>query len=219
MVIILSIDLMEKYITLVFDDGPNDFLTKMVDKIKSYGFTAAFAIIGKKVNDDTKEALKYAIDNGFELVSHGQNHINLTLENTTKEDMIYELTEPIKNVKKYLGYNIKLARLPFISYNDAVLETSKELELPLLGSGMGGGRDWADDTTVKIIVDAIMRSANDGAIACLHVREKTLAALDEVLPELKKQGYILTTPQELFAIKGIKNIPLGINIDNANDFI
>lgn len=208
---------MKKYATLVFDDGPNEYLTKMVDKIESFGFTAAFAIIGRKINDDSEEVLKYAIDHGFELVTHGQTHIDL--QKLTKEEMIYELNEPIKNVENRLGYKIKMARLPYIAYNDVVLETATELGLPLLGSGMGGGRDWADDTTVEIITNAILKSAKDGAIACLHVTEKTLVSLDEALPKLKEQGFVFTTPSELFKIKSIKNIPLGINIDNVNDFL
>jgi len=208
---------MEKYVTLVFDDGPNDLLVKMVDKIETYGFKAAFAIIGKKINDETQKSLKYAIDKGFELVSHGQNHLHL--ERLEEKEVIYELTEPIKEVEKRLGYKITLARLPFLSYNNNVFEISKQLGLGLLGMGMEGGRDWSDETTPEIISEAVVRTATDGGVACLHVRLNTLKALDVILPELKNQDFILVTPSELLKIKGIENVPLGINIDNISDFI
>ena len=206
---------MSKYMALVFDDGPRYPFIEMVDKFISYDFKAAFAIIGNKINDETERMLKYAIDNGFELVSHGQNHISLsTLKN--KQEILDELTLPIKEVEKRLDYKIKSARLPFISYNDDVLQIAETLKIPLFGSGCGGGRDWANDTTPEIIANAILSTACDGAIGCLHVTEMTLKALDVVLPELKNRGYVLTTPKELFRIKGINNIPLGINIDNVN---
>lgn len=209
---------MSKYMTFVFDDGPNELLYVMVDKFKSYGFKAAFAIIGHSVNDETEDMLKYAVCNGFELVSHSYSHIHLEkLEK--RQEIIYELTEPIREVEKRIGYKITMARLPFISYNDEVLEITERLKLPLLGCGLDGGRDWANDTTPEIIAKAILSTACDGGVACLHVRKMTLEALDVILPELKKRGYVLTTPKELFEIKGIKNIPLGVNIDNVNDFL
>lgn len=206
---------MSKYMTLIFDDGPKYPLCEIVDKFNDYGFKAAFAIVGKQINDETEKMLKYAIDNGFELVSHGQNHISLSpLKN--KQQILDELLLPIKEVEKRLDYKITSARLPFLAYNDDVLQMAETLKLPLFGSGCGGGRDWAEDTTPEIIANATLSSACDGAIGCLHVTEKTLKALDLVLPELKNRGYILTTPKELFKIKGINNIPLGFNIDNIN---
>lgn len=208
---------MEKYVTLVFDDGPNDLLVKMVDKIETYGFKAAFAIIGKKINDETQKSLKYAIDKGFELVSHGQNHLHLN--KLEEKEIIYELTEPIKEVEKRLNYKITLARLPFLAFNNEVFEITKKLRLGLLGMGLEGGRDWADDTTPEIVAEAVVRTATDGGVACLHVKENTLKALDVILPELKNKGFVLVTPSELLKIKNVKNTPLGVNIDNINDFV
>lgn len=208
---------MKKYVTFVFDDGPNDLLESVVDKIASYGYKAGFAIIGRKINDETQKSLKYAIDNGFELVCHGQNHIHL--EELNEDEMLYELTEPIKEIEKRLGYKITTARLPFLTCNDKVLEVARNLGLPLLGMGIDGGNDWTKDATPERISKAVLRTLCDGGIACLHVKEQTLIALDEILSELEKRDYILTTPKELFDIKGIKNIPLGMNIGNVNNIV
>lgn len=207
-----------KVITLVFDDGPCEPLCEIVDKLKEYGFRGGFAVIGKKINDETEGMLRYAIENGFQLVSHSQTHAHLE-ECPNKEEIASELTGPIREVQKRLGVTITMARLPFISYNHAVLETADEWLLPLLGSGMDGGRDWANDTTPEIIANAVLNSVRDGAVGCLHVMEKTLAALDMMLPRLQNEGYQIVTPQELFERKGIQKIPRGVNIDNVNDFI
>ena len=208
----------EKYVSFVFDDGPNELIYDMVDKISAYGFKASFAIMGRKINDETEKQLQYAIDNGFELVSHGWEHVHLSKLNT-REEMIDEIYRPIEEVKRRLGYEIKYARLPFIAYNDTVLEVMTELKLPLLGQGIDGGGDWSRESKVEDITNAILNSVSDGAIACLHVLPNTSKALDIVLPELKKKGYILVTAEELFKIKNVKNIPLGININNANQII
>lgn len=208
----------EKYVSFVFDDGPNELIYDMVDKISAYGFKASFAIMGRKINDKTEKQLQYAIDNGFELVSHGWEHVKLS-ELNSREEMVDEIYRPIEEVKRRLGYEIKYARLPFIAYNDLVMKTMTELNLPLLGQGIDSGNDWSHETTSDRVANAILNSVSDGAVACLHVLENTSKALDIVLPELKKKGYILVTAEELFKIKNVKNIPLGININNANQII
>ena len=75
----------QKFMSFVFDDGPKEPMREMVDKIASFGWSASFAIVGKKINDETEKQLRYAIDRKFELVSHGWNHIDLSTLNSKKE--------------------------------------------------------------------------------------------------------------------------------------
>ena len=204
----------KKYMTIVFDDGPKKPMREMIDKFIKYGFKAGFAIMGERIDDSTESILKYAIDNGFQLSCHSQTHPRLE-QLESKAEIRAELLEPIKEVEKRLNYKMTMARLPYITYNDTVLEVTKELGLTLLGHGIDGGSDWDPASTPQIISDAVLSTACDGAIACLHVTDNTNIALDTILPELKNRGYELVTPEELFKIKN-KEIPLGININNVN---
>lgn len=205
-----------KYLTIVFDDGPLPFMCEMVDLFNQYGFKAGFAVMGARINDDTEYMLRYAIDNGFQLVGHSQTHPRL--ETLTKEQVIDEMTVPVNDIKNRLGYDMKnVARLPNLCRDDAVLQICKELKLILLGHGMQCGRDWTPDATAEIIAKETLETACDGAVACMHVREHTYKALVTILPELKKRGYQLVNPDELFKIKGKTNIPFGVHIHNVND--
>ena len=206
-----------KYLSLVFDDGPSYPMCEIIDKIKDYGWSAGFAIIGCKINSETIDIIKYAINNGFQVVSHGQEHTHVEQLSSRKE-MIDELVLPIKTVEQETGYKITMARLPFLSANDEVLSVAKELKLPLLGHGIDGGNDWNGNVTSEQIIKALLSSVNDGAVGCLHVRENTCRALDIILPELKAQGYCLVTPEELILKKGITP-PLGVQIHNVNDYM
>lgn len=105
--------------------------------------------------------LSYAVDNGFQLVLHSQTHQHL--ERLSREEIRYELEAPVKEIKLRIGYDVTMARLPFISYNDDVLDVARELCLPLLGQGIDGGRDWANDVTAGSVADAILSSACGGA--------------------------------------------------------
>lgn len=205
-----------KYITIVFDDGPLPFMCEMVDLFNQYGFKAGFAVMGSRINDETEYMLKYAIDNGFQLVGHSHSHPRL--ETITKAEVIDEMTAPVADIKNRLGYDMKnVARLPNLCRDEDVLQTCKELNLILLGHGMKCGSDWLGDATPENIINETLETACDGAVACMHVREHTYEALKTILPELKKRGFNLVNPDDLFKIKGKTNIPIGVHIHNAND--
>lgn len=206
-----------KYLTLVFDDGPHYPICEIADKIKAFGWSAGFAVIGENIKEETIPMLRYVIDNGFQLVSHGQEHLHMETI-PTREGIEKELYLPIKTVKEKLNYEMTMTRLPFISENKAVLQVAKELNLPVLGWGINDGRDWDTSVSPETIIEAVVNSARDGAIGGLHVRENTCKALDVILPELKKKGFCLVTPEELFKLKGLTP-PVGVPIHNTYDFL
>lgn len=206
-----------KYLSLVFDDGPHSPICEMADKIKAFGWSAGFAIIGKIISEETLPMLKYVRDNGFQLVSHGQAHAHME-KLASKEEMIEEIYLPIKTVREKLNYEITMTRLPFLSENSTALQAAKELNLPVLGWGIHNGNDWDSSVSPDTIVEAVLGSVCDGAVGCLHVRNNTCKALDVILPELKKRDFCLVTPEELFKQKGITP-PVGVPIHNVNDFL
>ncbi len=209
---------MTKYITIAFDDGPREPLIQMVDKFKKFGMKAAFAVVGKNINDETEYMLKYAIDNGFQLISHSQSHCDLTkLEN--KEEIKRELLTPIEEVERRLGYKMTMARLPYNKGNDMVFEATKELGLPLMCSGINNGADWNPETTAEHITHCVLNTVSDGTIATMHVTKNTCLALEVILPTLSERGYKVVTPNELFEIHGITDIPLGENLNNIHTIL
>lgn len=206
-----------KLLSLVFDDGPSYPICEIAEKIKSFGWSAGFAVIGRKINHETLSMLKYVIDNGFQVVTHAQNHVHIE-KLSSREEMKYELSEPVKTVRQATGYEITMARLPFLSASEEVLSVAKELSLPLMGQGIDGGRDWDVTTPPGNIAKAVLGSVCEGAIGCLHVSVNTCSALDTILPELKARDFCLVTPEELFRRAGIP-APLGVQIHNINDFL
>lgn len=205
------------YITLVFDDGPHNPICEMADKIKAFGWSAGFAIIGQNIDEGTLPMLRYVIDNGFQLVSHGQQHLKVW-EIDTREEIVDEIYLPIKTVKDKLGYEMTMTRLPYLSDNKTALDVAKDLNLPVLSWGIQNASDWDTTVSPEAIAEAVLGSVCDGAIGCLHVRHNTCKALDIILPELKKRDYCLVTPEELFKIKGVTPPP-GVPIKNINDFL
>ena len=94
-----------KYISIVLDDGPLPFMCEIVDLFNQYNFKAGFAVMGERVTDDTQYMLKYAVDNGFQLVGH--SHTHRKLETLSDEEIIKEMTQPITDIKNRIGYDMK----------------------------------------------------------------------------------------------------------------
>ena len=206
----------KKYISIVLDDGPLPFMCEIIDLFKEYDFKAGFAIMGDRVTDDTEYMLKYAVDNGFQLVGH--SHTHRKLETLTDEEIIKEMTEPVTDIKNRIGYDMKnIARLPCHCPDERVLDVCRKLGLVLIGYGMHCGADWEPSATPERVIAQTLETVCDGAFACMHVREHTYIALKTILPELKNRGYELVTPDEFFKIKGITNPPVGVHIHNLNN--
>lgn len=206
-----------QYLTFVFDDGPYDPICRMADKIKRFGWSSAFAVIGRNISDETLPMLQYVIDNGFQVVSHGQQHVYME-ELPSKEAKAEEIFLPVKTMKEKLNYDVTMVRMPFLSEDSESLQVAKELHLPVLGWGIHNASDWDTSVAPETIAEAVLGSVCDGAVGCLHVRENTCKALDIILPELKNRDFCLVTPTELFAKKGITP-PLGVPIHNVNAFL
>ena len=199
----------KKYISIVFDDGPRQPMREMIDKFIEYGFKCGFAIVSNRFAFEDLSVLKHAIDNGFELCSHSHSHPRIT--ELDKETATKEMLTPISEVEKLFGYKIKTARLPYLFINENLSQISIENNLPLLGHGIAGAPDWDENTPSKLISDSI-QEAYDGAIIAYHVTNTTCNALNDMLSYLKINNFEVVTPSELFKIKNVKEIPLGVNI-------
>ena len=205
------------YLTLVFDDGPHEPICQIADKLRAYGWSAGFAVIGRNIGDETLPMLRYVIDNGFQLVSHGQAHTYME-DFPSREAKAQEIYTPVKTVKEKLGYEMTMVRMPYLSEDPESLQVAAELHLPVLSWGIHNASDWNEAVTPEAIAEAVLGSVADGAVGCLHVRWNTCKALDIILPELKKRDYCLVTPDDLFRQKDITP-PLGVPIRNVNDFL
>lgn len=195
-----------KYISIIFDDGPRFPMTEMIEKFIAKNHRCGFAIIGKNINDETEKTLKFALDNGFELCSHGQNHVGLP--DLEKGKIYTELFAPIKEIERRFGYKITTARAPYLWADDKVFEVCCEHNLPLLGQGITVAHDWEDTVSAEEISTSFIKNVYDGAVICLHVKPNTLKALDEIFDFLEAENYKILTPTDLFKVKNIEKIPL-----------
>ncbi|MCR4989749.1 MAG: polysaccharide deacetylase family protein [Lachnospiraceae bacterium] len=191
---------MSKLIALTFDDGPNtDTTLDVLEKLKKYDVVATFFLIADAINDRSAESVKKAIAMGCEIENHSKTHSYMDqLDEQTIKDEIKYTSEKIFEIT---GRMPEFFRPPYINVNETMVQA---IDLPFICGH--GGRDWEPDCPTDERASLILNAVSDGSIILLHDmsgNDKTVAALDIIIPELQKQGYEFVTVSQIFIRKGI----------------
>jgi polysaccharide deacetylase family sporulation protein PdaB len=183
-----------KEIALTFDDGPFPFYTeRYVNLLKSMDVKATFFVIGKHA-ERHPELLRYIIENGNEIGLHSYSHLNM--KKLKPEKMVEELYKTQQIVVEATGVKPTLFRPPFGAYNFTLIEISNALGLKVVLWNVDPD-DWKNPS-VENVVTRVLSHTKDGAIILLHEgKPNTLAALPQIIENLKEKGYKFVTVSEL----------------------
>ena len=192
-------------VALTFDDGPSGPSTAQVlDILKKHGVKATFFVIGRNLKANP-ELARRIVDEGHELGNHSYSHpwMFRMLFSRIREDI--ELCQD--EIEKVAGYRPRYFRQPIGINNPSVMKI-----LGQMGMVMVGWQVRAYDAVPKPkekIAGRILRGVRPGGIILLHDgcdgktnpdRSATVAALEEIIPELKKRGYDFRTVSGLLGI-------------------
>jgi len=189
-----------KLIALTFDDGPNLTTTpKVLDKLEKYGVVASFFLIGSKISDATKPVMERQLKDGCEINNHSWSHSYMT--GMTADKIKKEIEDTNKKINDMVGITPKFFRPPYIAVNATMYSA---IDLPFI-NGING-TDWDASVSAKKRADSILNQAKDGNIILMHDfdgNNNTVEALDTIIPELQKKGFVFVTVSQLFEYKGV----------------
>ncbi len=189
-----------KLVALTFDDGPNNTTTTQVlDKLEKYDVVATFFLIGQNISKDLKPVMERQLELGCELANHSWSHGN-NMTSMTPAQLKKEISDTNKAIKDLVGVTPKFFRPPYISYNNTMFDNIKLTFI----NGINGS-DWEGNKSPEDRYLAILRQMKDGTIILMHDfpgNDKTVEALDLLIPELQRQGYVFVTLSQLFEYKG-----------------
>ncbi|MCR4763539.1 MAG: polysaccharide deacetylase family protein [Lachnospiraceae bacterium] len=206
---------MKKQIALTFDDGPNTTTTvQVLDKLRKYGIIASFFLIANNITPESEKMVRKAHDMGCEIDNHSKTHAHMdTLDADTIREEIRYTSERIFELT---GEMPRFFRPPFIDVNETMVEN---IDLPFICGH--GGRDWEPDVDAATRASLILDSVRDGSIILLHDmtgNDRTVEALDTIIPALQKQDYEFVTVTELFEKKNIRpTVHSGIVYSDVTD--
>jgi cellulose synthase/poly-beta-1,6-N-acetylglucosamine synthase-like glycosyltransferase/peptidoglycan/xylan/chitin deacetylase (PgdA/CDA1 family) len=187
-------------VALTFDDGPDPRWTpRVLDVLAREHVPATFFLVGTHVAD-SPDLVRRELRQGDEVGSHSFTHADLSVLPAWRRDLELSLTQLA--LAGATGRHSALLRPPYSSTPDA-------LTAPALSSVTTA----ADDGYVVVLSDrdsedwrrpgasAVVRNAlpegDAGALVLFHDaggdRSQTLAALPQVIAELKARGYRFTT--------------------------
>ena len=206
-----KVDPSKPMIAISFDDGCSPANNKkIVDALTEQGFHATFFYVKNwSQGADNQAEIKYAYSKGMEIANHSTTHPYLGQKSS------YEVRQEVDGCHDYLKSIIgaepsKLLRLPYLDQGGAVKSTLTDYGLVTCAIDT---EDWKDETSTSQIVQTIKNAMSNGSgngavVLCHETKDKTVAAIQELAPYIKAQGWQIVTISEMYAAKG-KSIPYG----------
>jgi peptidoglycan-N-acetylglucosamine deacetylase len=198
-----------KKIALSFDDGPDpQWTAKILDVLKQKNVPGVFFVIGNMVNQ-RPDLLKREYEEGHEIGNHTFTHPKF--DDIPNSEIRWQLNLTQRLIESTLGVKSIFFRPPYgIDHQPEYAEEVAQLPLPQeLGYLIIGQRidpnDWRQrdgkPIPAKEIVDGVLRQADKGNIVLLHDgggdRSQTVAALPQIIDELRAQGYQFVAVSDL----------------------
>jgi polysaccharide deacetylase family sporulation protein PdaB len=199
----------DKVIALTFDDGPDPENTSpILDLLEQYGAKATFFLVGNKV-ERNPELVKRELAQGHELANHTYSHSYLG-KKTSAEKIRKDILQAEKVIFSVSGQKCKLFRPPGGYINETLVNTARqEGYTVVMWSWHQDTRDWSRPGVNKI-VHSVLNHTQNGYIVLFHEyidgKTQTIAALEQILPELQKRGYRFVTISELLTYRKTKEM-------------
>lgn len=193
----------KKRVAFTFDDGPHSTLTyKFVDKLKEYGASATFFVVGNRLGKSGGAAIKYAYENGCEIGEHSYTH-EWYYSKCTDAEYFEDLQKTESAINKYIPATVTLMRPPggnitkdrIASCPYAVVNWSVDSED---WRYKGRGDEATKQKNIDIIVNNVMRQIGDGDIVLMHeLYENSYEAFSIIIERLYAEGYEVVSVTEL----------------------
>lgn len=188
----------EKVVALTFDDGPHPkYTAEILDLLQKYDAKATFFIIGANA-EKNPDLLVRQYNEGHELANHTFTH---TYKIPSVQRLMKELEQTNELIFNITGYRPTLFRPVGGEYTDNMINAAVENGYKvIMWSWHQDTQDWKDPGVNKI-VRKVLDGTTPGDVILFHDggvnRGQTVKALEQILPELQKQGYKFVTVSEL----------------------
>ncbi|MCF6469755.1 polysaccharide deacetylase family protein [Nonomuraea sp. MG754425] len=187
-----------KCLALTFDDGPGEHTRALLKTLSKAGAKATFFLVGKRV-EQRPGVVKQLAAQGHAIGNHTYSHASLPAY--SDNEILDELKVTQNLIKNVTGKEPRLYRPPYGHTDERVLGLAGQTELAQV-MWTGSTLDWSLRDTKKIKDVVLKLAKRDGVILMHDVVPQTVAAMPEILTELKKRGYHLVTVPTLVGGKG-----------------
>ena len=193
---IYSVETKEKKVALSFDAAwGNEDTQQILDILAKNDIHVTFFMTGGWVEKYPEDVKKIQAA-GHDLANHSENHKNMS--QLTDANCQQELMKTHEKVKKLTGVDMELFRPPYGAYDNEVIKNATACGYYTIQWDVDS-LDWKDygvDSIIKTVTKH--KNLRNGSIILMHNGAKyTAQALDQVIKELKAQGYQIVPVSEL----------------------
>ncbi|MDG5789581.1 polysaccharide deacetylase family protein [Evansella sp. AB-P1] len=191
-----------KYVSLTFDDGPeNHYTPQILDILNEKGVPATFFVVGQQVVR-FPSIMKRIVNEGHGLGNHTWSHP--AIPTITTNEVIREIKKTQKGIDAVVGREPDIFRPPF-----GAITRSDDLVLQELGlRTIMWSVDTLDWTGISAdeILSIVQRDVSPGGIILQHnievqpglgLLDGSVEALPKIIDRLKEEGYTFVTIQTL----------------------
>lgn len=188
-----TLPLADHEVVITFDDGPlPPWSNKALDILQSQCVKATFFIVGEMANS-FPDVVRREFEAGYTIGTHSQNHPT-GFEKLTGDKLAYQIDAGIASVSAALGDPDDLApffRIPGFGRSPEVEGALAERSLVVFSADVVADDWFRRITAAQIVQRAMSRLEKRGSgVLLLHdIHPWTIAALPELLKELKDKGF------------------------------
>lgn len=188
----------EKVMYLTFDEGyENGYTPAILDALLANNVKATFFVTGHYIKSQP-ELVQRMVDEGHLVANHSVNHPSMPT--LTEEEFLDEVNGLNAQFEELTGQDLApFFRPPMGKYSERSLYLTRKLGYRTIFWSMAYN-DWNpdDQETVEWTYDHVIGNAHNGAIILMHaVSESNTLALDDILKDLKAEGYRFGSLYEL----------------------
>ncbi|KAF1946166.1 glycoside hydrolase/deacetylase [Clathrospora elynae] len=184
----------DKVIALTIDDAPSEFSGDIARLLEGYGARATFFVIGGQVKG-REAGLQDLVRGGHELGNHAMH------DEPSRSLSPSTLTAELREVESYINGTYDAVRIPhpprYFRPGSGFFSTRMRQQVKELGYRIVLGSVYPHDPQIPhpaFNAKHILSMVRPGSIIICHDRRGwTVPMLMEVLPELKRRGYRVTT--------------------------
>jgi peptidoglycan/xylan/chitin deacetylase (PgdA/CDA1 family) len=189
-------------VALTFDDGPAAITSQFLDVLEREHVPATFFVLGNQVGGRA-DLLRRMLADGDMIGNHSYDHADLGAGGPAAAS---EISRTQEIVRQATGFTPCLFRPPYGSTSSSLVATAGAQQLTTVLWNVDPA-DWSDPGT-GTIESRVLEQVRPGSIIIDHdgggPRGQTLAALPNIIHELKRRGYKLVTVDELLGLKLVR---------------
>ena len=185
-----------KYILLTFDDGPygHGVDEKILSVLSRHGAHAIFFEVCSHVTPVSLGVPGKIVATGNLLGNHSYDHANL--KQLTGESLAHEVRDCSDRLEATSGVRPKFFRPPWGKTSAAVAEAANQSGMVQVLWNTNSGDTWLDSP--RKINDLALDEVDlggSGSILLMHSKPTTAEALDGLLTEMQRRGFIFVLPK------------------------